>query len=223
MQKRTSHKIADASRINSEGRKGNYEESKTFRNRESNKLTLEEFVAAACDISRGAHEDAKPEWKSSTWEFARLLKGRKEFSGIDAKSALDLVDWKLTDFDDDEKLQFFAEWGIVRCKAGENSLTKAFELAKQRPLFEGDRFKRFGQFISLAGWLQVIVGENTDIFLPIDSLADLLETSTSTISTYRRIAERQKYIKKVQKETRHRAARYRFLQLTRFPKLRLPL
>jgi hypothetical protein len=175
------------------------------------------FVRHACDMARETPETPIP-WRSSTWEFTRLCKGHPRLNGLSATEVFQTIDWSFTNFDEEEQIQFFAEWDKVLFDAQQNPLSHAVQLAIDRPLRTELNLKHYSRFISVAGWLQVMVGKDAEIYLPIESVASYLRVSASTVSNMRRIAEKDGLIKKTADATAKRATRYRF-DLSRYPEL----
>lgn len=186
------------------------------------RLPLKRFVEEAARLSAESAEsshESSGRWQSVTWEFTRLLKLRPELSGLSAKRAFEKIPWAVTEFDEDEMLSFLCEWEAVRLLPGQDPVEQALALARGKPIARDPGFKTFPLFISLAGWLQVLVGTDCPIFLPARKIAALLGTTKETVSNMCRLAERDGILRKVERHTPHRAARYSF-NIDKFPILK---
>lgn len=156
-----------------------------------------------------------------TWEFVRLCKTHPVLMALSADDAFKKIPWTATGFEDEEHLQFLVEWDRVRSLPGISPLQWAADLARRRPLLStGKDSKIFNQFISLAGWLQVIVGVENPIFLPTRKVAEILGLrSHTTVATLCKLAISGKFLELVEPATQHRATRYRF-RIERYEALR---
>jgi hypothetical protein len=90
---------------------------------------------------------------------------------------------------DDVQAEFFDSWGKFRYLPGDTPLEGALELALQNPLELREGHRRaalagYVRFLSLAGWLQVEMGDR-NILLPVMTVAELLGVKHPTISRYR--------------------------------------
>jgi hypothetical protein len=184
----------------------------------STELPLRQYVAKAATLSIEAslNADSKDQWKSLTWEFVRLCKSHPKLSCLTADEALEAIPWTVTDFGEDEQLTFLAEWSRVRILPGVSPLEWAARLAREHPLQpKRSKFKAYNEFISLAGWLQVVVGPDVPIFLPVRSVGDVIGKSRTTVGVMCKLALDDGLLVLVQKAIlgppgRGRAARYRF-------------
>ena len=99
-------------------------------------------------------------------------------------------------------LEFVCNWDAVRYRIGQTPLSNASMMAEEHPLEprraskRPDFLKRYARFVSIAGWLQVSMGNNP-ILLPVSKLADLLGVRPMTITRYRQTAIRDGYLKVV--------------------------
>jgi hypothetical protein len=89
---------------------------------------------------------------------------------------------------EDIKRDFMSSWLSVRFVPGRDILGSAAELAKRNLLASSqDRGKLYGQFISLAGALQLLMGDKP-IMLPIRKVALILGCNPRTVSDLRKFA-----------------------------------
>ena len=87
---------------------------------------------------------------------------------------------------EDGQVEFLACWEKVRFVPGWEPLDQAVERAKQMQLKpRNERTDGYQMFISIAGWLQVTMG-NRNIMLPCEKLSGYLNCQPMTISRYRR-------------------------------------
>lgn len=138
---------------------------------------------------------------------------------MSAEHFQETVPWCITDFNHEERLLAYHEWHKVRVGIDENPLLSASLLAEVRPtgiclssFFEGQSFRLF---LDIAFHLQRVHGDS-DIYLPVRSLAPILKVSPRAVSTYRRVAVLLGFMKETQPATRTRATRFR-VDLNSFP------
>jgi len=113
--------------------------------------------------------------------------------------------------------EFVCNWARVRYKIGETPLGNALEKAQAHPLRpeRASRYRaflaRYSSFVSLAGWLQVTMGDHS-ILLPCEKIGDLLGEDKKTISRLRQIALEDEYLREIRKHSfaRRRATEFRF-------------
>jgi len=145
--------------------------------------TTREFVRKAAaespDVAQAARESLG-EWQSTSWHFTRMCKGHPSFKNVSAAQAFEAIDWSLTGFDEEERMQFLREWNRVKCFVGWSPVDWAVSMASQKPLgtdqYRAGLLTTYARFISIAGWLQVVVGDR-DILLPCEKLAGILGCS----------------------------------------------
>ena len=153
-------------------------------------------------------------WKSDTWEFTRLMKRHPDLRNLTGSQAANIIPWQVTDFDEDEQFQIVNEWDEIRYVAGEGPLNKAHALALQFPVPRKSnltrRFTRYVEFLSLAGWLQVVVGEENEIYLPQRKAAEIFGCDRSMISNLIRAAIKEGYLTVVKPHSTNAATRFKF-------------
>jgi hypothetical protein len=119
------------------------------------RLPLKTFCQRAASLSiEAAEESAESEgrWKSVTWEFTRLCKTHPKLMSCTADEAFKIIPWHLTEFGDEEQMQFLVEWNSVRHLPGTSPLDWAASMARTRPLLSRRRqFDTYNRFVSLAG------------------------------------------------------------------------
>ena len=104
-------------------------------------------------------------------------------------------------------MEFVCNWDSVRYNIGESPLENAAAKADAHGLRPArcdrhpGRLRRYARFVSIAGWLQVTMG-NRPILLPCEKLAELLDVSPKAISRYRQMATRDGYLLESQKHNR---------------------
>jgi len=187
--------------------------------------SLQEFLRRAAKRSTKdllQHEGStRPEdYRGPSWMFARCLKGRKEFAGLDAEEATARVDAELAemfpgcpipwlelglqDFDSrnqgsDPRTDFMTAWDAVRKPFRPGSfIQEAVPLARETPLDLGPRFSHpadalFRQLVALCYALaQKSEGE---FFLSCRDAGEALGTSPATANQLLRRAEKAGFIK----------------------------
>lgn len=164
------------------------------------------------DIRRHFNEPGNGVWRSSLFHFVRLVMGHISMRDEDdPRSAFQVVEatfqeskgglpWSGLGLARAEACsEFFGVWMKVRCRAGASILGQAHHLAKRYPLdLPRSVIKRrpdgYPEFISLAGWLQVVVGARP-MWLAEKNLAELMSVTTTTISRYRRWASEDGFVR----------------------------
>jgi hypothetical protein len=166
-------------------------------------LPLPAFVAEALERSGANGED----WQA-LFAFVRLV--RSYFNeGVKAEDVFDKVapiihklgDWQeyfAEATDDDEAFTLFVStWGKVRYRADETPLTNAVAKAKAYPLgtlrSQKRRVAKYDAFVSVAGWLQVSMGDRP-IMLPCRAVAEALKTTPKMISIWRQWAIEDEFL-----------------------------
>jgi hypothetical protein len=183
-------------------------------------LPFEDYLERAVEeYRRYVEEDCPEEWKVLFY-FVRLVKAHPSMTGKSGKQAFREVSaamecWDRDDQDEqnddwrhwlgvdgyDAETVFMDAWDKVRYLPGRDALTNAMERAYQRPLrptgeLKDNRPEVYSLFISLAGWLQVIVGDQP-IKLPVREVGELLSLNPMTVSRLRRLAVKDGFLKQV--------------------------
>jgi hypothetical protein len=181
-----------------------------------------------------AQDDEPGRWQSPLWEFMRLMKAHEDLARVTAASAFKKVDaalkkwvkkipaghcrcgwcaWLAEACRDDAEAEFFSGWEKVRYIAGMSPLQNAVEQADRNPLFISDekakeRPELYQRFVSIAGWLQVAMGDRA-IMLPVIDVAKILGVQPRTVSTYRKWAIEDGFLcmmKRTSQRTRRRSS-----------------
>ncbi len=101
---------------------------------------------------------------------------------------------------EDGRVEFVNTLEVARFGAGADPLDCALKLARRHPLepkVGTKRLKKYAMFVSIAGWLQSIVGD-PPIGLPEGRIGDMLEVESITISRYRKRAVKTGLMQKVE-------------------------
>jgi len=201
---------------NPEDQKDNEDPGKT-----SVDLPLEEYTDRVhCSYLTNPPEDYGDGWKSETWEFVRLMKRHPLLRNLNGSQAANLIPWHVTGFDEDEQFQIVDEWDEVRYVAGEGPLNKALLLAVDFPVPRKSnltrRFNRYADFLSFAGWLQMVLGNDAAIYLPQRKVAGIFGCDRSMVYNLTREAIKEGYLTVVAPHTKREATRYKF-HLDKFP------
>jgi hypothetical protein len=167
-----------------------------------------EFLFLAWQASRG--RDWNNDGTSETWQFCRHLCAHPKFKSLTA-SALVL---KLRRFGlEEEHLEsILAEIPRVRFAKGAGPLDWAVAMAASYPVQDPEDLglKRYDRFLTIAGWLQVLCGEDP-IYLPVEKLGQILGVSPRSVSTWRTMAKQQGLLTETSGYIRGRkATRFRF-------------
>ena len=113
---------------------------------------------------------------------------------------------------EDFRMELLSNWDQVRYIPGWTPLENALSKADEFPLGVGkdELTSGYERFVSLAGWLQVTMGDRA-ILLPCHKLAEVLGVQPMTISRYRRAAIAQGFLRQVKPhKVRARATEFRF-------------
>jgi len=157
--------------------------------------------------------DPDEQWKSNTWEFTRFMKRHPNLRDLTGSQAANIIPWHVTDFDEDEQFQIVNEWDEVRYVTGEGPLNKALLLAVDHPVPRKSnlarRFNRYAEFLSFAGWLQVVRGEEP-IYLPQHKIAGVFGCDRSMIRNLIHAAITEGYLTIVKSHTPRAATRFKF-------------
>lgn len=177
-------------------------------------LTFAEYLACVVEEFNAPQFASEPEpWHTELFYFVRLVKTHPSMARRTCRGAFNEVVkvmrswrsqlkpedkckdvwWAWLDMNaDDAEAEFFDSWEKVRVLVGFSPLENAVEIASRKPLnpragYKGERPSAYPRFISLAGWLQVSVGDQP-ILLPCHEVGELLKLSKQTIMRYRRWA-----------------------------------
>ncbi len=186
-------------------------------------LSLETYLAKAVDEFHRweADEGDAGGWQSPLFYFVRLVKAHPAMAQATPKDAFRKVEtvmgtWVTTEGPlprqhawehwlgatrDDAEAEFLAAWDKIRYMPGYAPLDNAIELARRHPLQPRPEVMErrpdgYAAFISIAGWLQVGMGD-ANILLPVEDLAPLMGVQPVTISRYRRWAKEDGYLREV--------------------------
>jgi hypothetical protein len=165
------------------------------------------------------------EWKAG-WHFVRLLKCHPELRDLKTLEALtkaraaivrasrrlpiyrtspgaafnEVIGGFLVESTDEFDAHFIRNWKAIRYLPGESPLDTASRLASRYPLAtreaNGDALPQYRKLVSLAGWLQYVVGEK-NIFLPVHTLGPLIGCSARSVSSYIHEAEDEGILERV--------------------------
>lgn len=105
---------------------------------------------------------------------------------------------KWPNFDAETAMAYLVDtWGKIRFRETQTPLEQAAARAARTPLVtpRGQRFNAptYDRFVSIAGWLQVLMGDK-DILLPCGKTADLMKTTKNMVSIWRRWAIEDGYL-----------------------------
>lgn len=171
-------------------------------------LPLEDYVRNALGFSlQLTEEQAEDTWHSPLFNFARLCKahpGITDLADYEAMDAVERVLYTLEDLPanndpweyyfpeagdaDSARIDFVCSWSSVRHIPFQDVLQNALRLSAKTPLQPSRRrIGLYGRFISLAGWLQVLMSGKA-IYLPTRKVAGILHCDQRTVSRLRQMA-----------------------------------
>jgi hypothetical protein len=162
-------------------------------------------------------------FRSHMWEFVRFCAAHPQLRGLAAMDAFQQISsvnlkdgrplsWADAFDSDDPEAEFLATWGKVRVPAGDDILTLAVALAKERPLCPKNCIsQRFALYVSIAGRIQEL-RPGDYINLPVERLGKALSVDERTISYYAQLAKKDGYISLIAKHHKlsGTAAKYEF-------------
>ena len=178
-------------------------------------LPLYQFLKHVVDELEGYDETYPPAF----FVFVRMCKGYW-LEGKTGESAFDEVEpvirklggWPPS-FGDEEidgeeaYTEFVTLWDKVRYRPDETPLTNAAAKAKAYPLStrrstEKRRLPGYNRFVSLAGWLQVSMGDKP-IMLPCRACAEVLKTTPRMVSLWRQWAIEDEFLVVIKSHAYH--------------------
>ncbi len=211
---------------------------------------LEDFIPWAVAENENWHESRDitgGEWANGMFHFVRLCRFHPELVTLEAIEAADTVEPLLEncaeDPTDDPWAVFYGDYGpdpswetfvdlwekVKRPVSSADPLEDAFEMAEQMPLVLAKDSPRSRQalerFLSIAGYLQGIVGSEKPVALPTKRIGDLMGITRQRVGALRRVAIKQGYLEPVEDHEPPkggrpgRAAKFRFA-MERWPHLK---
>jgi hypothetical protein len=136
--------------------------------------------------------------------FARIAKAHNQLSDLGAWEAMAVIDGVMRTWDDlpedsdpwehyfqvDDgdaaRIDFQSSWNAVRSLPGMDIMQNALRLSIEKPQKPPrDRGALYARFISLAGWLQTLMGYDR-IFLPSRKVGELLSCDPTTVSSMKK-------------------------------------
>jgi hypothetical protein len=194
-----------------------------------------DWVRHVYDSQQEPPNEERGHWSSPVFYFARLVKSHPAVTDLSDHEAMVKVEkllrkwekfpttadpWKefFPDATDGEaaRLDFMVSWNAVRHVPFHDVLSNALRQADSKPLEPpNERGPLYKRFISLAGWLQVLL-PGKPILLPTRRLADLLGCDQRTVSRLRKLAVEDKLLVPVKEHcyrpgAKSRATEFRFV------------
>lgn len=181
-------------------------------------LSLVEYTVEAERFSRIRHKSAYGRF-SLTWHFTKAMKKHPDLKSLSGDTFIQAIPWRVTRWTEIHRLAIRYECDKVRYD-GCDPLELALELARQSPLRWDEESPEYERFLGVAGWLQVLQGEQP-ILLPCERLGGLLDLDHRVISHMRARAEQEQLLECVEESDhkKHLATQFRF-RLEAFPELR---
>ena len=191
--------------------------------------TPQSFLEYIKDILEAEGDPDRPEWHTPLFHFTRAVKSQFP-EGTKVDEAFDEVDkvvrrlggWGKLEWveieDSEMAFEYFAHaWGKIRYRVGEGPLEQAFAKANSQPLEtprgRERRLAGYDRFVSVAYWLQKVVGDR-DILLPVRQVAELLGTDKHRVKVWRDWAVADGFLAVTQAHAFHggvgRATQFRF-------------
>lgn len=211
-----------------------------FANSRQSRLGLTDFIFCAVEASMAHNRrlHAARKWESPLFQLVRLLRTHRDLKSATAPEAWQAVAKVMQGWQDDFKrrgrsvvsvwdeyfgigtdeaqAEMLDSWDKVRYLPGLSPLQSAAEMSEQMPVIISDekRLERgaaYERFVSLAGWLQVTVGDR-NILLPVKEIAVMFKMTTMTISRFRRNAIKDGFLDEIKASEfkKHKATEFRF-------------
>lgn len=203
---------------------------------------LDDWVRHVYASHQEQPEEERGHWQSALFYFARFVKAHPAVSELSDHAAMLTVEKLLQEWDefpssadpwkvrfpeaadgDAARLDFMVSWNAVRHVPFRDVLANALHLADKRPLAPAyERGRLYKRFMSLAGWLQVLLAGNS-ILLPTRKLAELLGCDQRTVSRLRKLAVEDGFLTPIREHCyrpggKSEATEFRFAT-ERFPEL----
>lgn len=167
-------------------------------------------------LDYGDGTDGGGRFVTPLFHFTRLCHAHLEIDRKTSDAAMRIVDGVLRAMDglpagkdpwthffpraeseDAARIDFQTSWDAVRHIPFRDVLVNASRMATAKPLVSRlDRGRIYNNFISVAGWLQVIQGDQ-NIFLPTRRVAEILRCDQRTVSRLCSLAVRDGYLVQV--------------------------
>lgn len=193
---------------------------------------LREFLEAARQENNleFMQRNQRAKWRSPLFLFTRWVKGRPEFSGMEPSQAARRIEQELgVEFWErfaggsvcaDPRVQFIAEWDLVRSPAGTGgALVLAWEQAQKVALVPPNSYSpQYANCISLLGALQRRAGEGRRFPAPQKLIGKLLGVDHTTIGLYIKLAIKDNLLKVVKEAVPRQLAKEYILDLSQLRK-----
>ncbi|HZY60885.1 MAG TPA: hypothetical protein VFE38_00055 [Edaphobacter sp.] len=185
-----------------------------FRNASLLRLPLSQYVRLLIDyLNQPAEASLSTGWPSPMFDFARFCKAHPDVTALSDEDAVREIENVMYGFADLPKeddpwsfyfpdargseaarLDFMASWISVRHVPFHNVVESASRLAEEMPLKpHHERGSLYQRFISLAGWLQRLMGDKA-IYLPTRRIGEVLSCDQRTVSRLRKLAISDGYL-----------------------------
>lgn len=172
-------------------------------------MWIGDYLRAAEVYIDGAVELELRPAEQAIFHFTRVVRAHEQARSMTPNKVLSLVRkhcpgiYGWADTDADFEAEFFDSWETIRLPAGSDPLTEALRRADENRLGLFDKAKTtrpddYARFVSLAGWLCVVVGKDR-IKLPCDAGGAVMGVSGMTISRYRKFALKDGYMRVVKR------------------------
>lgn len=172
-----------------------------------------------------AHDPRSEKFQTPVFTLARFAKAHPAIAALSEDEAMQQVDVALYELamcepnyptngdpwefffpeaypdegDGDQARMDFAEaWAAVLTSPFDDPLSNALRLAEQRPFPPPrDRGLRYQKFVSIAAWLQAMMGDDGIILLPTHKLAPMLSCTPRNVTSLRRQAIRDGLLQEI--------------------------
>jgi hypothetical protein len=197
-----------------------------LQNRRGSTIPLDFYLFFAAEIIAESDNKAKPRLR--IFEFTRYARSHPEIAELVAEEALARVKASMENFQwgwtllepsadaDESEIEFTYHWDRIRFPIGALPLERATSAAIANPFkLRNERNDKYVRFISLAGHLQMLLGDR-NILLPCRLLAAPLQCSHETVKRMRDLAKKDGFLREVKRSVYHgspgtgRATEFRF-------------
>lgn len=205
--------------------------------RESISLPLMDYLKGVLESLESSDAPEYPRWHSPLFSFTRLVRAHPEITDLRETEALAAVERNLASIlrerkesagkdlwsaffsverEDEARMDFMRSWRAVRHIPFRDLLENAARIAQERPFHPPvDRTPLYARFLSLAYWLQQMMGDKP-ILLPVRKIDSILGCHFTTVSILRYFAVQDRLLEKVKEfqfrsMKRGRATEFRFV------------
>jgi len=186
--------------------------------------TLRQFLVQAIEkaIEATTGDVRQGKWRTPCFQLARQLKAHPELGPLPTAKVIEKIERIIREWERAQGFDFWRKcfgvsrdcahteildvWHQIRRLPGKDALANAAEFSRRMPLSRNKesfekrgRSKKYCEFLSLCGWLQVTVGPGTPIAIPCRDFGERIGVEPMTISRFRKWALQDGLLMEVEK------------------------